>query len=184
MEKAAEILEKAAVSLEKYKKNKTLVSPEDLVGKYKAPFQKLKAQLKDELSEYLKAYSLEQLIVKKDGSGHFEELMETVNRIFSESGIGKQVGRAAFRDFDLEQVKRLAEDLRSRIYDEAWVPYFQKYTCVYATGECFAEDNPQSPRIYNSLVDKFWSEAAGEWIADEAAKAPAVLIYVQSNGKE
>jgi len=176
MEKPTEILEKVAISLEKYKKNKTLVSPEDLAGKYKAPFQKLKAQLASELSEYLKAYSLEELKVIQDNNG-FKEFTEAVNRIYAESGMGKRVGKAAFKDFDLEQVKNLAEELRLRIYNEAWVPYFQRHTCLYLTEACLADTNPQSPRIYNSLVDMFWNVSTGEWIK-EATREPATLMYI------
>ena len=176
MEKPTKILEKVAISLEKYKKNKTLVSPEDLAGKYKVPFQKLKAQLLDELSEYLKAYSLEGLKVIQDNNS--EKFAEAVNRIYLDTGIGKRVGKAVFKDFDLEQVKQLAEELRLRIYNEAWVPYFQKYTCLYLTEECLAEENPQTPRIYNSLVDKFWNVSTGEWIA-ETTREPVLLMYIQ-----
>lgn len=181
MEKAAEILEKAAVTLEKYRKNKTLVSPEDLAGKYKVPFEKLKQQLKDELSDFLKAYSLEELTLAKDEHGYFDKFAEDVNRIFETAGFGKRVGKAAFKDFDLEQVKRLAEELRTRIYNEAWTPYFHRHTCLYATAECFAENNPQTPKIYNSLVDKFWNDGTGEWTKNEEPAAPALLIYIQSD---
>ena len=176
MEKPTEILEKVAISLEKYKKNKTLVSPEDLAGKYKVPFQKLKAQLANELSEYLKACSLEGLKVIQDNN--LNEFTEAVNRIYKDASIGKRVGKAAFKDFDLEQVKQLAEELRIRIYNEAWVPYFQRYICLYLTEECLADKNPQPPRVYNSLVDKFFNVSTGEWIA-EVNREPAALMYVQ-----
>ena len=165
MEKSAKILENTAIVLEKYKKNKTLVSPEDLVGKYKVPFQKLKAQLKEDLEAYLMAYSLENLILVQDE--YLEEFVAAVNRIFSDTGMGRRIGMAAFREFDLEKVKYLAEELRGRIYNEAWVPYFQKHICLYITEGCLAEDNPQSPRIYNSLVDMFWNEEKSEWIKEE-----------------
>lgn len=184
MLKSAELLKKSAITLEKYKKNKTLVSPEDLAGKYKVPFEKLKAQLADELSEYLKEYSLEQLILSKDDRGCFEEFAESVNRIFAESDMSKRIGIAAFEHFDLGQVKQLAEELRIRIYNEAWVPYFQKHICLYTLAECFAEDNPQKPRLYNSLVEKFWDEESGEWIEDKAAPVPALLFYIQASRKE
>lgn len=180
MEKSAEILEKAAVTLEKYRKNKTLVSPADLAGKYKVPFEKLKHQLRDELSDFLKAYSLEQLTLTQDKHGYFEKFVEDVNRIFITSDFGKRAGKAAFKDFDLEQIKHLAEELRTKIYTEAWTPYFHRHDCLYATAECFAEDNPQTPRIYNSLVDKFWNEGTGEWI-EEKQTAPALLIYIQGD---
>ena len=183
MENSAETLEKAAVTLERYKKNKTRISPADLAGKYKVSFDKLKRQLKEELEAYLKMYCIEQLVFVKDDKGYFEEFAGTVNRIFSDSGMAKRVGKAAFKEFDLEKVKHLAEELRVKVYEEAWVPYFEKHICLFASAECWGEDNPQTPRIYNSLVDKFWSEENGEWIKDEAAKVPAVLIYIQE-GKQ
>ena len=61
MEKAAEALKKLTITLEKYRKNKTMVSPADLAGKYKAPFEKLKKQLNDEVAEYMILYSLTDL---------------------------------------------------------------------------------------------------------------------------
>ena len=176
MKKTAEILEETAVLLEKYRKNKTLISPKDLAGKYKAPFEKLKQQLKQELEMYLKSYSIEGLILAEDETGSLEEFVSDVNRIFVSTDIGKRIGKAAFKDFDLDQVKQLAEELRAKIYHEAWVPYFQKHTCLYLTEECFAEDNPQQPRIYNFLVDKFWNEESGEWKSEESA--PALLICI------
>lgn len=183
MEKTAEILERAAVLLEKYRKNKTLISPKDLAGKYKAPFEKLKQELKEGLEMYLKSYSIEGLILTEDETGSLEEFVEAVNRIFISTNMGKRVGKAAFKNFDLDQVKQLAEELRAKIYREAWVPYFQKHTCLYLTEECFAEDNPQQPRIYNFLVDKFWNKESGEWKSEEPAEAPALLICI-NGGKQ
>lgn len=181
MEKSTELLKKIAVTLEKYKKNKTLVSPEDLAGKYKVPFEKLKSQLKKELSEYLKTYSLEQLELR-DGEA-LKEFVASVERIFQTTNIGRQAGQAAFQEFDIEKVKQCAEALKLKIYNEAWIPYFQKFTCLYAIPECFVPENPQTPRIYNSLVDKFWDEDIKEWIIDKGAKVPAMLISFQE-GKQ
>lgn len=180
MEKSSDALQKFAGTFEKYKKNKTLVSPEDLKGKYRVPFEKLKAQLREELTAYLKAYSMEGLVLVQDDLGYLESFLAAVNRIYSESGMGKRIGQAAFKDIDIEKVKQLAGELRNRIYKEAWWPYFQKHTCLYTTEECLAEDNPQTPRIYNSLVDKFWDQKNRVWTMDEAAKKqPGLLIYIQ-----
>lgn len=170
MEKADDILKRAAVTLEKYQKNKTRVSPEDLAGKYRVPFQKLKAQLADELSLYLKLYSLERLVIRRDDLGYLDAFADDVNRVFEDSGIGKRVGRAAFQEYDLDQVKQLAEELRIQIYEKAWVPYFRKHIGLYITTECLSKENPQSPRIYNSLVDKFWDEGTGMWVNFEGGK--------------
>lgn len=184
MEKAAEILKKAAITLEKYKKNKTLVSPEDLAGKYKVPFEKLKAQLKQELTAYLAAHTLGELVFVQDNKGYLEEFIKANDRIFKESNTGKLVGKAAFKEYDLEKVKQLAEALRIRVYNEAWVPYFTKHICLYLTDGCLAEENPQTPRIYNSLVDMFWDARNSEWIKDDAAKQPAILVYIQEKTQE
>ena len=137
LDKVAEIEKSLAETLEKYRKNKTLVPAADLAGRYKVPFEKLKAQLKDELQTYLTLYALHGLVGRKDDEGHLKEFEDTVNRIFSESDIGKRAGRAAFNEFDLQQIKQIAEELRIRIYNEAWVPYFHKHTGLYVTAECF-----------------------------------------------
>ena len=184
MEKAAEALKKLTATLEKYRKNKTMVKPEDLAGKYKAPFEKLKAQLKDELSEYLTIYSLEGLPLIQDNEGRYEEFEAAADQILKSPELGRQAGKAVFQEYDLDKVKKYAEDLRTRIYNEAWLPYFERHTCLYTTKECFAAENPQSPRIYNSLVDKFYQEETGEWKADPAAGKPVVLIYIQRKEKK
>ena len=181
MEKSAEILEKVAVLLEKYKKNKTLVPPEELAGKYKVPFEKLKRQLADELSDYLKAYSLQWLTLAEDNEGYFTDFIEMVNQLFIESGMGKRVGRAAFKEIDLEHIKQLAEEVRIMVYEKAWMPYFHKHTVLYIPAETFEDGNPQAPRIYNTLVDKFWDDEGGGWIEDKAAVKPALLIKFQSS---
>ena len=183
MERSEELLKKTAATLEKYKKNKTLVSPEDLAGTYKVPFERLKAQLKDELLEFLKTYSLEELAIRNDNSDAFKEFIAAVEGIFSDRVIGKQISIAVYQEFDLDKVKKYAEELRQRVYHEAWFPYFQTYTCLYATAECFVPENPQTPRIYNRLVDKFWDDENDEWISNEGTKGPVVLIYFQEGEK-
>lgn len=163
MDKAEEIEKSLAITLEKYRKNKTLVPAADLAGKYKVPFEKLKAQLKEELETYLTWYSLQGLAIAKDEEVSLKEFEEAVNRILSDPDIGKRAGKAAFKEFDIQQIKQIAEELRNKIYNEAWVPYFHKHTGLYVTAESFNLINPQSPRIYNYLVDKFWNEETGEW---------------------
>ena len=183
MENKSETFAKFAATLEKYRKNKTMVPPDQLAGKYKAPFEKLKAQLKAELEAYLKEHSLEGLQVKADDKERFEPFAEAVNQIFSDAGMTRQIGKAAYEEYDLDKVQELADQLKRRVYDEAWLPYFQSYTCLYATEACLNQGNPQSPRIYNSLVDKFWDDNADKWIEDKTAERPTVLIYFQKGEK-
>lgn len=163
-EKAVKALEKATVTLEKYRKNKTLVPPEELAGKYKKSFEKLKQQLKEELEEYLRLFVLDGLRVRNDDEG--QQVIAEINQAFKEAQIGRQVGRAAFREFDLEKIKRIAEEHRRKV-EGIYKAYFDRHTCLYAAGPSWDPDNPQPPLIYNDIVDKFYNEAAGGWISKE-----------------
>lgn len=179
-EKAVKALEKAAVTLEKYRKNKTLVPPEELAGKYKKPFEKLKQQLKEELEEYLRLFILDGLRIRDDDEG--QRLIGEINQAFKEAQIGKQVGRAAFREFDLEKIKRIAQEHRQRVMG-IYKAYFDRHTCLYAAGPSWDPENPQPPLIYNDIVDKFYDEAAGGWISKEKPPGAAILIFIKSENK-
>lgn len=177
MKNADEALKTAELTLEKYKKNKTLVPEADLKGKYKIPFQKLKHQLADELSEYLKAYCLSGLLVKEPK----DKLVEKINQSFIQNDIGKRVGCAAFKNFDIEEIKSVAEEWKNTVHG-IWMEYFNEHICLYTYGQCYAEDNPSTPLIYNDLVDKFWDEDTGRWIDREKPPGDAILIFI-SGGK-
>ena len=174
MGKAAEALEKAAVTLEKYRKNKTLVLPEELAGKYKKPFEKLKQQLKEELEAYLKAYILDGLKIRDDDEGR--QVIADIGQSFKEARIGRQVSRAAFREFDLEKIKRIARGHRRKV-EEIYKAYFDRHTCLYAIGYQ-AMDNPQPPLIYNDIVDRFYDGTAERWISKEKPPGAAILIFI------
>lgn len=177
-EKAVKTLEKAAVMLEKYRKNRILVSPEELAGRYKKPFEKLKQQLKEELEEYLRLFILDGLEFQDDDEGR--QLIDEINRTFKEAQIGRRVGRAAFREFDLEKIKRIAQEHRQKV-EGIYKAYFDCHTCLYAAGPSWDPDNPQSPLIYNDIVDKFYDEAAGGWISKEKPPGAAILIFIKEN---
>lgn len=177
-EKAVKALEKATVTLEKYRKNKTLVPPEELAGKYKKSFEKLKQQLKEELEEYLRLFVLDGLRVRNDDEG--QQVIAEINQAFKEAQIGRQVGRAAFREFDLEKIKRIAEEHRRKV-EGIYKAYFDRHTCLYAAGPSWDPDNPQPPLIYNDIVDKFYDEAAGGWTSKEKPPGAAILIFVKEN---
>ena len=174
MENADEALKTVALTLEKYKKNKTMVSPEDLKGKYKVPFEKLVSQLQEELSDYVSSCCFHGLIIRKCDEPEF---MKEIHQTLEDFGVSKAVGCAAFKNFDLEEVKRIAEEARQRVY-QIWKAYFNRHTCLYAYGQCFAEDNPHTPLIYNKLVDKFWDEHTKMWISREKPEGDAILIFI------
>lgn len=175
MDNIEKALEKAAKTLEKYRKNKTLVPPEELAGKYKKPFEKLKQQLKEELEEYLKLFILDELQIWDNEEG--QQFIDEINQAFKERQVGKRVGRAAFREFDLEKIKQIAQEHRQRI-EKIYKAYFDCHTCLYAAGPSWDPDNPQPPLIYNDIVDKFYDEAAGGWISKEKPPGAAILIFI------
>lgn len=181
MQRADEALKTVAATLERYRKNKTMVSPADLTGRYAVPFRKLKEQLCRELEGYLKAYCLEGLVILNDAEG--DALIRQMNAAFLEIGTGRKVGRAAFKDFDLAAVRAAAQELRQNVRG-LWRAYFDKHTCLYVYGECFAEDAPNSPLIYNQLVDKFLDETTGKWTGREKPPGDAILIFAGKDGAD
>lgn len=149
-----------------------------MAGKYKKSFEKLKQQLKEELEEYLRLFVLDGLQVRNDDEG--QQVIAEINQAFKEAQIGRQVGRAAFREFDLEKIKRIAEEHRRKV-GGIYKAYFDRHTCLYAAGPSWDPDNPQPPLIYNDLVDKFWSEETGGWITREKPPGDAILIFIKGD---
>lgn len=121
-----EKLEKLKITLEKYRKNKTQISSEDLAGKYKTPFARLERQLKSDLCSYLKAYSLEDLGFLKWTHAERIAFAEDVNWIYHGGRFGERVGRAALKEFDLDRVRELADELRGLVVD-AWAEYAERH---------------------------------------------------------
>lgn len=149
-----------------------------MAGKYKKAFEKLKQQLKEELEEYLRLFILDGLQIRDDSEG--QQLIDEINRAFKEGQIGKRVGRAAFREFDLEKIKQIAQEHRRKV-EGIYKAYFDRHTCLYAAGPSWDPDNPQPPLIYNDIVDKFWSEETGGWITREKPPGDAILIFIKGD---
>lgn len=123
--KAEKALEKAAITLERYRKNKTLVPPEELAGKYKKSFERLEQQLKAELEEYLKLRVIEGLQIIDNDEGR--RTIDRIDQMIQASGAGREVGRAAFQRFDLEEIERLAGELHWKIHEEIYKPYVERW---------------------------------------------------------
>lgn len=111
MTREAEALNNLRLTLEKYKKNKENVSKEDLEGKYKKSFDKLKAQLSKEAEAYI-------IVLMFQGMHFYHEYIdETVEALMDDINarqIGKRVGRAVFKNYDLDEVKAIALEQRDR----------------------------------------------------------------------
>ena len=135
----------------------------------------MKQQLKAELEEYLRLFILDGLKIIDDDEG--SQIVDQINQAWKESEVGRRIGRAAFREFDLEKIKQIAQEHRQRV-EEIYKAYFDRHTCLYAAGPSWDPDNPQPPLIYNDIVDKFYDEAAGGWISKEKPPGAAILIFI------
>lgn len=140
----------------------------------------MKQQLKAELEEYLRLFILDGLKIIDDDEG--SQIVDQINQAWKESEVGRRIGRAAFREFDLEKIKQIAQEHRQRV-EEIYKAYFDRHTCLYAAGPSWDPDNPQPPLIYNDIVDKFYDEAAGGWISKEKPPGAAILIFIKSENK-
>lgn len=119
MKKPEERLKTAVLTFEKYQKNKTMVPMEDLKGKYRVPYQKLKKQLADEVEAYIKAYCFGDMIVQYDDAGVFVEKVET---LYQEQQFGKRIGAAVFKHLDLDEMQALVDELRTMVW-----PLYEEY---------------------------------------------------------
>lgn len=147
-----EALDKLVATLEKYKKNSTLVSPEDLAGKYKVPYEKLRKELHDDLLFYLQTVAFEQIVVLAEDAQWF---VAKFNHLYRSLRISERIYKAAYKNYDLEAVKVVACELREavlRLYRE----YMVKHTCLYAKASCFDAEKPQQPLVYNDVLNKVY----------------------------
>ena len=149
------------------------MSPEELNGRYKASFQRLKEKLKAETESYLTEYCLSGFRISQSDSGG---LVAAIDKSFRESQVGKRAGRAVFRNFSLQELQEIAAEQRQRI-QELYAEYFNRHTCLYAAGPCWDIENPQNPLIYNDLVDMFWDEGNGGWKDMEKPPGDAGLSF-------
>lgn len=128
-----EKLEKLKNTIEKYRKNKTQIPPEELAGKYKVPFERLEWQLKLDLASYLKAYSLACLGFFGWSENERDDFAKEFCRIYHAGNFGLRVGQAALEKFDIDQVQALADELRGLVVD-AWAEYAEQHMNELVSG--------------------------------------------------
>lgn len=148
-------------TLQKLKRNREQCQEETLRTKYKKAYDEIRDSLKTMTEEYMQqrlSHFKNMVYRQKD-----EEALEAkINKALDEKAILKRISNAVYQDQDFNEIEKLAAELE-QIITEIWQNYFSKFTCLYCTPECFM-DNPQTPRFYNDLVDKFYDESTGEWI--------------------
>lgn len=178
MEKAENI----EALLARLKLNKEKVPLEILKTKYKAAYEKLTGQIKEQAIEIIKPIAiappefLKDCRIKKE---YADELADAFNRIYEEGGYAKKIGAALYKRYSIEEARSIAKEINA-VYQEEFLKIFDQKTCLYAAGPCFDLENPETPLIYNDLVDRFYDEEAGGWITKEKPPGGAVLIFVRS----
>lgn len=98
-------------TIKKYRMNKENISPEELKTKYATAFQKLKDRLKKEAEDYMLMATLKGLYARSDVT---DMTIDALIEDMKEQKIGKRVGCAVFKHYDIEEVKEICEEQRKR----------------------------------------------------------------------
>lgn len=179
METEQELRKTLENTLSKYRINKEKVPPEDLAGKYKIAFEKLGNQLRRLAKEYLIQISMSDLkILERDG----DEVIKEFQRCIDECDAEKKAGRAIFKNYSIQELEQVGAELKEKL-NPIWMSYFHKHTCLYITEPCL-QDPPETPAIYNDLVDKFWNEEKKDWEDRPKPEEPAVLMFISDKKEE
>lgn len=148
------------------KKNRDNVPLETLKTKYKAPYEKLLAEIAGMASEILKEESCRGIkVAAADSENLIAEINQAIQDERRDGGILQRIQTALFKKQDIREFKTLIGEMHALI-EKRWLPYWESHCCLYAGPECFEEPYPE-PRIYNDLTDQFlvgekW-ESHPEW---------------------
>lgn len=100
----------------KLKRNRDKVPLEVLKTKYKAGYQALCRSISQNASDYLKQITLSGFRVRKE---YADEVIAAVNQAIADSGILRQLSKAAFAEQDINKFDALAGQLKELI-GKAW----------------------------------------------------------------
>ena len=155
-------IEELKTKVEQLKKNRENVSLEMLKTKYKKPYETLLHSIKELAERILVARSQKDIVIRMDDEG--DKLIEEINKAIEgetkPGGIMKRISQALYKEYDVEKFETCVEEMRIRLW-KLWIPYWQKYCCLYVTAENWEDPYPP-PRIYNELTKEFQNED-GTW---------------------
>lgn len=156
-QETALLREKLEKLLSTLKHNREKVSLDVLKTKYKKGYDTLCAGIKRSASDYAKQIALCDIRIYKD---YLEEAASIINGTIAQSGILKQLSRAAFSHQDIAEFESLAGMLREKILADL-EPLYAKHLGLYITPECL--ENPDIlPMIYCKVNHCIWHD--GKWI--------------------
>lgn len=105
----------AAVGLKKIEVNKTQISKEDLMTKYKAAFDALKQDLKEAAQAYMKTYVFEQIKIKNPAG---RALVNKINKRYFDQHLAEKIGTALYKDYSFDEAQYLIDQHKKWIEAE------------------------------------------------------------------
>lgn len=157
--------------LDTLKRNLAVVSLEELKTKYRKPFEELQHNISATATAYVKQATLENLRIRSD---FLEEARSIIQASIDQSGLLHQISEAAFRRQDMDEVDRLASDLKSRI-SLALTPFYESHIRLYMKKTPLGIPPPPAS-FYNEATGCIWQN--GAWVPMEIGR-DAVLLPVQ-----
>lgn len=143
-----------------------------LKTKYKKGYEELCGNICNTASDYVKQITLYGIRIHKD---YLDEGIAIVEKTIQESGLLKEISKAAFCKQNIAEVTNLALKLRRTIL-EALEPFYGKHTGLYITPESL--ENPDTPPEFYCFANGcIWQE--GQWIPLEQAH-PRILLLTQT----
>lgn len=167
--------------IERLRLNREKVPAELLKTRYKQAYEQLLEDIKTGLMDRLKpiAFKLPEWVPKKLPEAYVNEIIDAANRIYKDGEYAKKIGRAVFKRYSFQEAEKLAEEI-NKTFAKELITIARSKDCLYATVACWLADNPQTPKIYNDFVGKFYDEANNRWRDPEPGeKEPAILIFIQ-----
>ena len=125
MQNSAEALKLLEKSLIKYERSKTELKKEDLEGKYKTAFTRLKKELSEELSAYANYRIIEIFPEATLNAQTAEELIKIVLDDCKKNRYTDKIRDAAYKDYDLQAIISITEEARERIKGK-WAEFYRQ----------------------------------------------------------
>lgn len=112
--------------VEKLKRNDLNVTKEDLMTKYKKSYMELKNEIKQIADGLIDEILIENLLIVKDERGY--KCLEDISRFVEkkkDEGIIKQCSDLIFKEYDVDKVVELTEDVKAGI-NEIYSKYLEE----------------------------------------------------------
>lgn len=157
------------------KKNREYVGTDVLKTQYKAAYENLLLRINQTATAFAKEVTLKGIAVNPDIP--LEDQIFAINQTIANSGLLKEMGKSLSRNYDVEDLHRLALVLRGLIESDLR-PYVSSQDCLVA--DLF--DIEQEPVIYNTLTKKVYKNDT--WVDQELDLQGKLLVYLKPDKDE